>query len=235
LSTLKISAVIPVYNEEEVIDEFSGRLLESLKKTADDYEIVFVVEGEDGTMEKLEELSTVNPKVKLDYNQKRLGLGKAMKKGLSLVAHRTDYVLTMDADLNHRPEEIGRLLEAAADADIIVGRRSLNHGLVGELPLFRRLVSGTTNWLLRKTFRIPSSDVTSGFRLYSARAVKSIRDELTSTNFEVTAELLIRARKKGLTIAEVPITFTPRPRGNSKLSLVRSGIGYAKLLARLGL
>jgi len=235
MSTLKISAVIPVYNEEEVIDEFSGRLLESLKKTADDYEIVFVVEGEDGTMEKLEELSTVNPKVKLDYNQKRLGLGKAMKKGLSLVSHRTDYVLTMDADLNHRPEEIGRLLEAAADADIIVGRRSLNHGLVGELPLFRRLVSGTTNWLLRKTFRIPSSDVTSGFRLYSARAVKSIRDELTSTNFEVTAELLIRARKKGLTIAEVPITFTPRPRGNSKLSLVRSGIGYAKLLARLGL
>ena len=232
---MKISAVIPVYNEEEVIDEFSGRLLESLKKTADDYEIVFVVEGEDGTMEKLEELSTVNPKVKLDYNQKRLGLGKAMKKGLSLVSHRTDYVLTMDADLNHRPEEIGRLLEAAADADIIVGRRSLNHGLVGELPLFRRLVSGTTNWLLRKTFRIPSSDVTSGLRLYSARAVKSIRDELTSTNFEVTAELLIRARKKGLTIAEVPITFTPRPRGNSKLSLVRSGIGYAKLLARLGL
>ena len=232
---MKISAVIPVYNEEEVIDEFSGRLLESLKKTADDYEIVFVVEGEDGTMEKLEELSTVNPKVKLDYNQKRLGLGKAMKKGLSLVSHRTDYVLTMDADLNHRPEEISRLLEAAADADIIVGRRSLNHGLVGELPLFRRLVSGTTNWLLRKTFRIPSSDVTSGFRLYSARAVKSIRDELTSTNFEVTAELLIRARKKGLTIAEVPITFTPRPRGNSKLSLVRSGIGYAKLLARLGL
>ena len=232
---MKISAVIPVYNEEEVIDEFSGRLLESLKETADDYEIVFVVEGEDKTMEKLREFSSVNPNVKLDYNQRRLGLGKAMKRGLSLVSHRTDYVLTMDADLNHRPEEIGRLLEAAADADIIVGCRSLSHGMVGELPLFRRVVSGTTNWLLRKAFRIPSSDVTSGFRLYSATAVESIRDELTSTNFEVTAELLIRARKKGLTIAEVPITFTPRPRGNSKLSLVRSGIGYAKLLARLGL
>ncbi|HEY4657454.1 MAG TPA: glycosyltransferase [Candidatus Bathyarchaeia archaeon] len=232
---MKISAVIPVYNEEEVIDEFSGRLLESLKETADDYEIVFVVEGEDKTMEKLREFSSVNPNVKLDYNQRRLGLGKAMKRGLSLVSHRTDYVLTMDPDLNHRPEEIGRLLEAAADADIIVGCRSLSHGMVGELPLFRRVVSGTTNWLLRKAFRIPSSDVTSGFRLYSATAVESIRDELTSTNFEVTAELLIRAKRKGLTIAEVPITFTPRPRGNSKLSLVRSGIGYAKLLARLGL
>ena len=83
--------------------------------------------------------------------------------------------------------------------------------MVGELPLFRRVVSGTTNWLLRKAFRIPSSDVTSGFRLYSAMAVESIRDALSSTNFEVTAELLIRARKKGLTIAEVPITSRPAP------------------------
>lgn len=235
MSALKISAVIPVYNEEEVIDEFSSRLLESLKKAADDYEVVFVVEGDDGTIAKLRELSTGDQKVKLDYNQKRLGLGKAMRKGLGLVSDYTDYVLTMDADLNHQPEEIGILLEAAAEADIVVGCRSLNHGLVEELPLFRRIVSGATNWLLRRAFRIPSSDVTSGFRLYSARAVESIRDELTSTNFEVTAELLIRAKKKGLTIAEVPITFTPRPRGNSKLSLVRSGIGYAKLLARLGL
>ena len=112
MSALKISAVIPVYNEEEVIDEFSGRLLESLKETSDDYEIVFVVEGEDKTMEKLREFSSVNPNVKLDYNQKRLGLGKAMKRGLSLVSHGTDHVLTMDADLNHRPEEIGKLLEA---------------------------------------------------------------------------------------------------------------------------
>jgi dolichol-phosphate mannosyltransferase len=113
------------------------------------------VEGEDKTMEKLREFSSVNPNVKLDYNQKRLGLGKGHETGLSLVSHRTDYVLTMDADLNHRPEEIGRLLEAVADADIIVGRRSLRHGMVGELPLFRRVVSGTTNWLLRKAFRFP--------------------------------------------------------------------------------
>ena len=106
--------------------------------------------------------------------------------------------------------------------------------MVGKLPLFKRVVSGTTNWLLRSVFKIPSSDVTSGFRLYSANAVESVRDQLTSTNFEVTAELLILAKRKGLTITEVPITFIPRPRGNSKLSFVRSGIGYAKLLAKLG-
>lgn len=233
MSALRISAVIPVYNEEEVIEEFSNRLLESLRKMTEDYEVVFVVEGDDSTMTKLREFSTLYPNMRLDYNQKRLGLGKAMKRGLSLVSHRADYVLTMDADLNHQPEEISRLLEAASEADIIVGRRSLDHGMVEELPLFKRVVSGTTNWLLRRAFQIPSRDVTSGFRLYSARAVETIRDELTSTNFEVTAELLIRAKKKGLTIADVPITFKARPRGNSKLSFVRSGIGYVKLLARL--
>lgn len=70
-----------MYNEEEVIDEFSGRLLESLKETADDYEIVFVVEREDKTMEKLREFSSVNPNVKLDYNQKTSGAWKGREKG----------------------------------------------------------------------------------------------------------------------------------------------------------
>lgn len=230
---MKLSAVIAVFNEEEVIDEFSTRLLESLERTTHDYEVVFVVEGDDGTMAKLTDMSTGNLKVKLDYNQKRLGLGKAMKRGLSLVSEDTDYVLTMDADLNHQPEEIAKLLEAAGEADIVVGSRSLNRGMVEELPFFKRIVSRATNWLLHRTFNIPSSDVTSGFRLYSSKAIESIRSELISTNFEVTAELLIRANKKGLTIADVPITFRPRPRGSSKLSFVRSGVGYAKLLAKL--
>ncbi len=233
--SLKISAVIPVYNEKEVIDEFSSRLVESLEETVSDYEVIFVVEGDDGTLAKLKDLSTANPRIRLDYNEKRLGLGKAMKKGLSLISHDADYVLTMDADLNHQPEEIEKLLKATNEADIVVGSRSRNHGMVDKLPLFKRILSGTTNWLLRNAFKIPSSDVTSGFRLYSANAVESVRRELTSTNFEVTAELLILAKRKGLTITEVPITFTPRPRGNSKLSFVRSGIGYAKLLAKVGL
>ncbi len=230
---MKISAVIPVYNEEEVIDEFASRLVKTLGNTTDDYEVIFVVEGTDRTMEKLKDLSASNDKVKLDYCEKRLGLGKAMKKGLCLVGPEADYVLTMDADLNHRPEEIGRLLKATNEADIVVGSRLIEQRLAGELPFFKRIVSGVTNWIVRSTFKIPSSDVTSGFRLYSARAVEEIREELTSTNFEVAAELLIRARKKGLRIAEVPITFLPRPRGTSKLSFFKSGIGYARLLARL--
>ncbi len=231
---MKISAVIPVYNEEEVIDEFTSRLVDSLEKLGGDYEVIFVVEGNDGTLSKLTQLSNTDPRVKLDYHEKRQGLGKAFKQGLCLISKDTDFVLTMDADLNHHPEEIQRLLKASSDADIVVGCRARNRGMVGELPMFKKMVSGATNWLIRKAFRIPSIDVTSGFRIYSARAVESVRDELTSKNFEIAAELLIRARKKGMTICEVPITFTPRPRGTSKLSFFTSGIGYARLFVRLG-
>jgi dolichol-phosphate mannosyltransferase len=230
---LKISAVIPVYNEEELIEEFSSRLVPALGRLGD-YEVIFVLEGDDGTLSKLNQLSRANPRIKVDYHEKRLGLGKAFREGMFLIADDADFVLTMDADLNHQPEEIGQLLTAARTADVVVGTRMRNRGMVGELPFFKRMISGATNWLIRMTFRIPSRDVTSGFRIYSATTVRSIRGELTSKNFEIAAELLIRARKKGFTMTDVPITFTPRPRGTSKLSFVQSGIGYARLLVKVG-
>jgi dolichol-phosphate mannosyltransferase len=232
---VKISAVILLYNEEEVIDEFADRLITSLEQLGADYEIIFVVEGTDATLDTVTSLSTANPRIKVEYSKERLGLGKAMKKGLGLVRPDSDYVLTMDADLNHDPEEIRRLLEASKEADVVVGSRSMSRGLVKELPLFKRIISASTNWILRNAFRMNSSDITSGFRIYSTKAIESIRDDLVSKNFEVTAELLIRAKEKGFSITEVPITFTRRPRGTSKLSFVKSGIGYVILLFRLGI
>jgi dolichol-phosphate mannosyltransferase len=232
---MKICAVIPLYNEQEVIAEFSSRLVKSLSELDADYEIIFVVEGNDGTLEKVNQLSKENPRVRVDYDSKRLGLGRALKKGLCMVSSDSDYVLTMDADLNHDPEEIKRLLDATSRADVVVGYRSRSRGLVQELPLFKRIVSASTNWLLRNTFSMQSSDITNGFRIYSTKTIQSVRDEIRAKNFEVTAEVLIRIKKKGFSITEVPITFTRRPRGTSKLSFVRSGIGYVVLFLRLGL
>jgi dolichol-phosphate mannosyltransferase len=231
---MKISAVIPLYNEEEVIDEFSTRLIKSLEDLGSDYEVVFVVEGTDATLEKVEQLSKENHHVRVEYNEKMLGLGKALKKGLQLIDSRSNYVLTMDSDLNHDPEEIGRLLEASKEADVVCGCRSKSRGLVQELPFFKRMISASTNWILRRAFKMKSSDITSGFRIYSTKTVESVRDELVAKNFEVTAEILIRAKKRGFSITEVPISFKRRPRGNSKLSFVKSGVGYVILLFRLG-
>lgn len=232
---MKISAVIPLYNEEEVIDEFSTRLIQSLQDLGSDYEVIFVVEGTDATLAKVDHLSKGNSHVRVEYNEKRLGLGKALKKGLEMVDPRANLVLTMDSDLNHDPEEIGRLVKATDEADVVVGCRSRSKGLVQELPFFKRMVSASTNWVLRRAFKMKSSDITSGFRIYSTEAVESVRGDLVAKNFEVTAEILIRAKKKGFSITEVPISFKRRPRGTSKLSFVKSGVGYVILLFRLGL
>ncbi len=110
---MKLSVVIMLYNEEEVIDEFSERLLTSLRHLPMDYEVNFVVEGTDGTLEKVKTLAKTDPRIKVNYNERRLGLGKATKKGLGLVDRRSDLVLTMDSDLNHDPKEIINLLEAS--------------------------------------------------------------------------------------------------------------------------
>jgi dolichol-phosphate mannosyltransferase len=227
--------VIPVYNEEEVIDEFSSRLAAVLEKIDPDYEAIFIVEGTDATLKKLTALSKQNPRIKVHYSQERMGLGKAMKKGFGLIDEDTEYVVTMDADLNHQPEEIQNLMAVVKKADIVVGSRNTNMGMVEELPLVKRVISASTNWTIRKIFHIPSNDVTSGFRVYTCRAIDALRDEIVAKNFEIQPELLIRARKKGLQIIDVPITFLPRPRGTSKLSFVKSGIGYAMLIIRLGL
>ena len=232
---MKISAVIMLYNETEVIDEFSERLLKSLRALPMDYEVVFVVEGTDGTLEKVNSLSKQDSRIRVDYSEERLGFGKATKKGLGLVDPESNLVLTMDSDLNHDPDEIGRLLDASKKADVVVGCRGRSHGLVKELPRFKRMVSGMTNWMIRKAFRMQSSDITSGYRIYSAKTIEAIRDELVSKNFEVQAELLIRAKREGFSIAEVPITFRRRPRGTSKLSFAKSGAGYVILLFRLGI
>ena len=230
---MKISAVIMLYNEEEMIDEFSEKLLKSLRALPMDYEVIFVVEGSDGTLQKVTRLSESDPKVRVDYNDERLGFGRATKKGLGLVDPNSNLVLTMDSDLNHDPDEISRLLEVSKEADVVVGSRSKSFGGVKELPWLKRTVSAMTNWIVRTAFQLKASDITSGFRIYSTKTVETVRDDLVSKNFEVQAELLVRAKRQGFSIAEAPITFTPRARGSSKLSLVRSGLGYAVLLIKL--
>src|SRR5439155_20726875 len=123
-----------------VIDEFSSRLISALEKIDPDYEAIFIVEGTDTTLEKLTALSKENSRIKVHDSQERLGLGKAMKKGFRLIDEDTEYVVTMDADLNHQPEEIQNVMAAAKSADIVVVSRNTNKGMVEELPTVKIMI-----------------------------------------------------------------------------------------------
>src|SRR5947199_7819103 len=115
-------------------------------------------------------------------------------------------------------------MAAAKSEDIVVGSRNTNKGMVEELPLVKRMISATTNWTMRKIFHIPSNDVTSGVRIYTCRAVETLRDQIVAKNFEIQPELLIRSSKKGMPIIDVPTTFQKYPRATTKLSFVKSRI-----------
>src|SRR5437763_15882122 len=100
---MKISAVVLLYNEEEVIDDFSERLLKSLRALPLDYEVIFVVEGTDRTLEKDKNLAQADPRITTDYHPKRLAPRKPTKKRLGLVHPEPNYVLTLDSDLTPDP------------------------------------------------------------------------------------------------------------------------------------
>ena len=136
-----ISTVIPAYLEKENLGELTDRLIKSLDKSGMEYQILYVIQGDDGSKEFLDELN--NPKVKYLYHSKPIGVSGAFIDGFKEVIDKSDLILTMDADLNHQPEEIAGLLEKLKekDADITIGSRYIAGGKIIGMPLWKKLLS----------------------------------------------------------------------------------------------
>ena len=232
---MKIASLVAAYNERENIEALARRLaatLGSLKGC--EYELVFVVEGTDGTRQILESLSAELPAIRILYQEKPAGLGNAFRRGFAAVDTSTDLVVTMDADLNHQPEEIPRLLDAlrARQADILVGSRFIPGARVDGTPLWKLFLSGTLNVIMRVAFGLRVKDKTSGFRIYRADALRSI--DWVNENFAALPEVLIRASRAGLRVEEAPIHFIYRREGTSKMHFWTTVTSYLTLL-RMGL
>jgi dolichol-phosphate mannosyltransferase len=125
----------------------------------------------------------------------------------------------MDADLSHDPHYLPPMIEAAADADVVLGSRYLNGISVINWPLRRILLSWGANEYVRFWTKLPVHDCTSGFRLYSRRVLESINlANVRSNGYSFQVEMTFRAHLAGFKIAEVPIIFTERRSGQSKMS-----------------
>ncbi|MEA2694139.1 MAG: dolichol-phosphate mannosyltransferase [Acidobacteriota bacterium] len=236
----RIAAVIAAYDEEETIEELTRRLHRALSELGFAWEIVFVVEGRDRTREILARLAAELGgdtgdvgdvgDIRVLYQEKPSGLGNAFKRGFAAVSPEADLVLTMDADLNHQPEEIARLVAALerTGSDIVVGSRFLKTSRVEGTPLWKRFLSGTMNSLMHWLYGLSVLDKTSGFRLYRAAALRQI--EFTNPAFAFLPEMLIRAHWAGLRIVEEPIRFVFRTEGQSKLRVLPTTLSYLSLL-----
>lgn len=231
MRTETLAVVIAAYNEEENIEELTRRLDRALRTLPGcTSEILFVVEGRDRTREILEGLSREVPNLRILYQEEPSGLGNAFRRGFAAVGPDVDYVVTLDADLNHQPEEIPRLLEALRreQCDILVGSRFLAASQVDGAPLWKRFLSGAINRLMRHLFGLHVLDKTSGFRVYRAEVLRAVTFE--NPSFAFLPEILIRAHAAGFRIAEEPIHFIFRVHGRSKMRFWATSLSYLKLL-----
>jgi dolichol-phosphate mannosyltransferase len=228
---MKLSVVIAAYDERENVVPLTRRLHATLAAIPScQSEIVYVVDGTDGTREALEALADEVPGLRVFHREKPSGLGVAFRRGFAEVSEDADYVVTMDADLNHQPEEIPRLLEAAVrrDLDILIGSRFVRGGRIEGTPAWKRTLSGTMNVVMRWLWGLPVRDKTSGFRVYKAEALRRLKHRLD--DFAFLPEVLILAHRLGMSLGEEPIRFVYRIHGTSKMAISKTIRSYAALL-----
>jgi glycosyltransferase involved in cell wall biosynthesis len=147
-------------------------------------------------------------------------LGAAYVAGFRWALARGYAVLVeMDADGSHSPEQLSRLLEGLRDADLVIGARWVPGGEVENWSLPRRLLSRGGNTYTRLMLGMPLRDATAGYRAYRAEVVRSLPlDDIASQGYCFQVDLAWRAWRAGFRVAEVPITFTERRAGQSKMS-----------------
>jgi dolichol-phosphate mannosyltransferase len=181
-------------------------------------------DSSDGTAQWVMNLADADPAVKLIVRRDERGLGSAIRLAM-MHAERNDYefFLNLDADLSHDPAELPGLLERAKTApqvDVVIGSRYVPGGAIDGWPLRRRMMSRIVNGFATLCLRLPVSDCSGSMRCYRVDALRGIGLEtLRSDGYSILEEVLVRLHRSGSEMAEVPITFTDRVQGESKLTL----------------
>ncbi len=214
---MKVLVIIPTYNEIENI----GKVIDAIFLSAPISNILVIDDNSlDGTGKYVEELSKKNPKVHIIHRERKLGLGSAYRVGFSYaIKEKYDYVFEMDADFSHNPNDISRFLELAKTCDLVVGSRYLNQISVVNWPLSRLLLSYFANFYARIITGTPICDLTSGFKCYKRKVLEGIPlDRICSDGYGFQIETVFWAYHKKFNVQEMPIVFTDRMKGTSKMS-----------------
>lgn len=211
---MRVLVVLPTYNE---VDNVRLLLPELLRLPLD----VCVVDDNspDGTGKLAGEWSARELRVHAVHRAGKFGLGAAYIAGFHYALdHGYDAALTMDADFSHHPRYIPGMLKAIERADLVIGSRYVTGGEV-RYPFHRRVLSKTANAVARISLGLQPRDCTAGFRLYRAQVLRAIPiDSIFSNGYSFLVEILMLVQGYGFNIAEVPIVFEDRVRGESKIS-----------------
>lgn len=215
---MKKLIIIPTYNEKENIRD----IISAVFSLGQDFHILVVDDSSpDGTADIVQELQNQYPnELHLTIRKVKNGLGKAYLHGFDwALKNHYDYIFEMDADFSHNPNDLPKLFEACQTADMSIGSRYCKGVNVVNWPMSRVLLSFFASKYVRLILGVPIHDTTAGFVCFSRKALEQIgleKVKLKGYGFQI--EMKYRAYKKGLKIVEVPIIFTDRTQGESKMN-----------------
>jgi dolichol-phosphate mannosyltransferase len=213
-----ICVCLPTYNERENLQPMVDRLGEILGGDG----VVLVVDDNspDGTGEVADRLAGEHAWVHVLHRERKEGLGPAylagFRKALDLGA---DLIFELDCDFSHDPADVPRLAAAAEDADLVIGSRYVPGGGTRNWGLLRRFISRGGSLYAQLLLGVPVRDLTGGFKCYRRAVLETIDlDAIDSKGYAFQIETTYRAIKAGFRVVEVPIVFTDREVGGSKMS-----------------
>ena len=222
---MKLSVVIPAYNEADCIESTVSSVADELEKEGIDYEIVVVDDGSsDETGDIVGQISAGNQKVVCHRSPYENGFGLAVRAGLERFTG--DCVAIMMADGSDSPRDLVKyygLLEQGYDCAF--GSRFISGSQVSDYPNFKKVINRIVNFGINLMFRFGYNDTTNAFKAYRREVIDSVQP-LLSKHFNLTVEIPLKAMIRGNTFAVTPISWSNRTTGESKLKLKEMGSRY---------
>lgn len=218
----QVWVVIPTYNEAANIEGIVRATVAELDRVAPgDYRILVVDDNSpDGTGQIADRLAAAHPQVEVMHRAAKTGLGHAYLAGFARALDGgAELVIEMDADFSHDPRYLGPLLDAAKEADLVLGSRYVEGGGVEDWGLLRRLISRGGGFYARKILGVQIHDLTGGFKCIHRRVLETIQLEtIRAEGYVFQIEVTYRALRAGFRVKEIPIVFKDRSVGSSKMS-----------------
>lgn len=209
--------IVPTYNERENLPPLAEALLR-LPVAVD----MLVVDDNspDGTGRLADDLSAQHPEIHVLHRTQKEGLGRAYIAGFKwALEHDYEFIFEMDGDFSHNPNDIPAFLAAAKEADCVLGSRYVNGIRIINWPLGRLMLSKGAGMYVRLVTGMPFTDPTGGYKCFRRRALAALNlDQVRSNGYSFQIEMTHRLWRQGMKIAEVPIIFTDRFQGRSKMA-----------------
>ena len=230
---MKTIVVIPTYDEKDNVRRMAEAVFTSFSTSTSDLRLLFVDDNSpDGTGAVIEEMMKTEPRIHCLHRMRKEGLGRAYVAGFAkAIELGADLVIQMDCDFSHDPKDIPRLVEAVTTPvkssnrtieqfpDLVIGSRYVKGGDTPGWPLKRRLISRAGGIFIRTVTGMPLRDPTGGFKCWKVSTLKKIDFETVgSKGYSFQLEMNHRTWKAGCTIREIPIVFTDRVAGYSKIT-----------------